>query len=98
MSLINWIFDIYQHSKIDEARREASEARREAALIRNSLAGGSSVDSERLVRAIEELALSIKTVQSMLLEKGVCNQVELSELLRRIDLEDGLEDGRTPLV
>ena len=98
MSLNNWIFDIYQHSKIDEARREASEARREAAMIRSSAASGSNVDSERLVRAIEELALSIKTVQSMLLEKGVCSQGELSELLRRIDLEDGREDGRTPLV
>ncbi|MEE2964991.1 MAG: hypothetical protein VX427_12735 [Acidobacteriota bacterium] len=31
MGLTNWIFDIYQHTKIDEARKEAMEARREAA-------------------------------------------------------------------
>ena len=27
MGLTNWIFDIYQHSKIDEARKEAMEER-----------------------------------------------------------------------
>ena len=27
MGLINWIFDIYQHSKIDDAREEAAQAR-----------------------------------------------------------------------
>ena len=31
MGLTNWIFDIYQHTKIDEARKEAMEARLEAA-------------------------------------------------------------------
>jgi hypothetical protein len=33
VGLINWIFDIYQHTKIDEARKEAMEARLEAARI-----------------------------------------------------------------
>ncbi len=95
MSLINWIFDIYQHKKVDAAHREATEARREIDLIRQQ--GSKHVDGERLVHALEELALSVKTVQRMLLEKGVCTQAELGALLRKIDREDGREDGRSPL-
>lgn len=94
MGLINWIFDIYQHSKIDEARREATAARAEVSAIRN----GGGVDSARLVRALEELALSTKTLQRMLVEKGVCTQAEFASRLRQIDLEDGVADGRAPVV
>jgi hypothetical protein len=93
MGLINWIFDIYQHTRIDDARREAAEARAELTAIRS--AGG--LDGQRLVRALEELALSTKTLQRLLVEKGVCSQAELADLLRRVDLEDGRADGRTPL-
>lgn len=95
MGLINWIFDIYQHSKIDDARREAESARREIAAVRGS--GGGGVDEERLVRALEELALGVKTLQRMMLDKGVCSRSELNELLRSIDREDGREDGRSPI-
>ena len=48
MGLINWIFDIYQHSKIDEVRREAIEARLEAARVNQ----GGRVDAVRLEREI----------------------------------------------
>ena len=95
MGLINWIFDIYQHTQIDKAREEASRARAEAAAMRSA---GGSLDSERLVRAIEELALSTKTLQRMLVEKGVCSPGEFANKLREVDLEDGRADGRTPLL
>jgi hypothetical protein len=39
MGLINWIFDIYQHSKIDEIRQEAIEARLEAARVNQGVSG-----------------------------------------------------------
>ena len=48
MGLINWIFDIYQHTQIDKAREEAAAARAEMSAMRVS---GGGVDSERLVRA-----------------------------------------------
>jgi len=32
MGLINWIFDIYQHTQIDKVRDEARQARLENAL------------------------------------------------------------------
>jgi len=95
MSLLNWIFDIYQHSRIDDARREAEAARRELQAVRAN--GGGGVDQERLVRTLEELALGVKTLQRMMLEKGVCSRGEFNELLRAIDREDGSEDGRSPV-
>ena len=94
MGLINWIFDIYQHSKIDDARNEAAAARAELAAIRHS---GGGVDSARLEDALGELALATKTLQRMLIEKGVCDVGEFSALLNRIDLEDGRADGKAPL-
>ncbi len=94
MGLINWIFDIYQHDQISRARTDAAEARAEIARVR----GSSGVDEERLVRAIEELALATKTVQRVLVDKGIVSQSELEDTIRRIDREDGREDGRTPLL
>ncbi len=94
MGLINWIFDIYQHSKIDDARREAAAARAEIAEVRLS---NGSLDSDRLIVALEQLALSVKTLQRTLVEKGVCTPAEFSALLQRVDREDGTQDGRSPL-
>lgn len=94
MGLLNWIFDIYQHHKIDEARREAAEARAELSAVRGA---GGSVDVSHLVRALEELALATKTLQRSLIQKGVITQDEFADTMRAIDLEDGLPDGRTPL-
>jgi len=95
MSLINWIFDIYQHSQIDDARREAAAARAEMAALRQS---GGGLDAGRLEDAIGELALATKTVQRMLIDKGVCTQGEFSALLNQIDLEDGRRDGKSGLL
>jgi len=93
MGLINWIFDIYQHTKIDEVRKEAMEARLEAARLNR----GGSVDAERLERAIGELALATKTMQRLLVEKGVFSADELRSTLQKVDLEDGRADGRSPI-
>lgn len=92
MGLINWIFDIYQHTKIDEAREEARQARAEL----RAMHGQGSVDGAKLERTLGELALATKTLQRMLIEKGVCSTDELAKRMREIDLEDGLADGRTP--
>lgn len=92
MGLINWIFDLYQHSKIDDARREASAARAELALLR----GGGTVDAARLERVLGELALATKALQRVLVEKGIVSHEELAERVRAVDLEDGRADGRLP--
>jgi hypothetical protein len=94
MGLINWIFDIYQHTQIDKARSEAAQARAEALAIRG---GGGGVDAARLEQALGELALATKTIQRMLVEKGVCTPAEFGESMGRIDLEDGRADRRLPI-
>ncbi|MCB9899040.1 MAG: hypothetical protein H6825_13625 [Planctomycetes bacterium] len=94
MSLLNWIFDIYQHGKIDDAAEDARRARAEIAAMRTS-AGG--VDTARLEGALGELALALRTVQRMLVEKGVCTQAEFARLLDSVDAEDGRRDGRAPI-
>jgi len=94
MGLINWIFDIYQHTQIDKAKTDAAQVRAELAAVRSS---GGGVDAARLEQALGELALATKTVQRILTEKGLCTTEEFARKLRDIDLEDGVADGRTRL-
>jgi hypothetical protein len=93
VGLINWIFDIYQHTKIDEARKEAMEARLEAARISQH----GSIDAQRSERVMGELALATKTLQRLMIDKGVCTHDELRTTLLQVDGEDGSHDGRSPL-
>jgi len=94
MGLINWIFDFYQQYRIDQLRDEAARSRAEAAAVRSP---GGSVDVERLERALGELALAVKTVQRIAVEKGLCTAEEFHRKLEAIDQEDGQTDGRAPI-
>jgi hypothetical protein len=94
MGLINWIFDFYQQHRIEKLQHETSEARREAAVR----TGSGQLDSARLDEALGELALAVKTVQRMLVDKGVCSAEEFHSKLQQIDLEDGKADGRAPVA
>jgi hypothetical protein len=94
MGLINWIFDFYQQSRIERAGNEAAQLRTEVAMLRNS---GGSLNDERIVRAVGELALAVKTVQRLCVEKGLCTEAEFHQRLRAIDLEDGRADGQAPI-
>jgi hypothetical protein len=94
MSLLNWIFDIYQHSQIENLREDTARARAEAAAIRSDRG---TVDAARLERALGELALATKTLQRMLVEKGVCTAGEFQAKVDEVDMEDGRRDGQLPL-
>ena len=95
MGLINWIFDFYQQYRIDQLQKETAQAQAQAqAGIRSS---GGSVDADRLDRAIGELALAVKTMQRVMVQKGVCSPDEFRDALQRIDAEDGRPDGRAPV-
>lgn len=96
MGLINWIFDIYQHSRIDDAHAEARSARAELAAMRGS-GSADPADAARLERALGELALATKTVQRLLVDKGLVTPQEFAAKLTEIDAEDGRLDGRAPL-
>lgn len=94
MGLINWIFDFYQHSKIDRANEQASELRAELQRLRGDRGG---LDQEQLLRAVGELALAVKTVQRLAVEKGLCTEAEFATRLRQLDAEDGRSDGMAPV-
>lgn len=94
MGLINWIFDFYQQSRINDAQDEAAQLRSEVAALRHQHSG--PLDDERVQRAIGELALAVKTVQRLCVEKGLCTESEFHRRLREIDLEDGRADGMSP--
>lgn len=91
MGLINWIFDFYQQSRIERLQNELT--------IRTSQARTAtpSIDVDRLERALGELALAVKTVQRLAVEKGLCTAAEFQRTLDQIDSEDGRRDGRTPI-
>ena len=95
MGLINWIFDFYQQYRIDQLRDETARSRAEAAVVRTP---SGALDIERLEKALGELALCVKTVQRIAVEKGLCTSEEFQQKLKTIDLEDGRADGRTPLA
>jgi hypothetical protein len=93
MGLINWIFDFYQHSRIERTAEETQDLRAELNTIRNTRG---DLDSERMLRAVGELALAVKTVQRIAVEKGLCTEAEFQRRAREIDLEDGRADGMSP--
>jgi hypothetical protein len=94
MGLINWIFDFYQHSRLERAHQDAAELRAEMATLRTA---GGHADPERLLRAIGELALAVKTMQRVAIEKGVATEADFRRVAQAIDREDGAVDGRTPV-
>ncbi|HKE01034.1 MAG TPA: hypothetical protein VKE69_08495 [Planctomycetota bacterium] len=94
MGLINWIFDIYQQSRIENLRADMERTRLEAARVQGA---AGAVDAARLENALGELALAVKTFQRIAVEKGLCTREELQAKVRQIDLEDGVEDGRSPI-
>ncbi len=55
------------------------------------------MNSERVEDAVGSLALATKTMQRILVEKGICTGDEFADMLRRIDAEDGRIDGKSPL-
>jgi len=94
VGLINWIFDIYQQSRIEQLHSEAMRARTDAMALRST---GGDVDGARLERAIGELALAVKTLQRLVVEKGFASRGELERLMHQIDVEDGRADGVSPI-
>jgi hypothetical protein len=97
MGLINWIFDIYQQSRIEDLKHDLDNTRARAQWLSMRQASGGGVDASRLEKALGELALAVKTIQRIAVEKGLCTPDELQRKMREIDREDGIEDGRAPM-
>lgn len=96
MGLINWMFDLYQQSRIEDLHHQAAQARAEAFALRNAGGGGAGGSNPALERAIGELALAVKTVQRLAVQKGLCTAAEFQQTMEQIDREDGRADGMAP--
>lgn len=96
MGLINWIFDFYQQSRIEDLQRDLQNTQARAQWLSMRTATG-DIDDKRLDKALGELALAVKTIQRLAVEKGLCTPDELQKKMREIDREDGIEDGRSPV-
>jgi hypothetical protein len=94
MGLINWIFDIYQQTRIEGLKDDLAQSRAEASRVHYA---GGGVDTARLEAALGELALAVKTVQRLAVQKGLCTTDEFQRVMRQIDAEDGQADGRSPV-
>ena len=94
MGLINWIFDLYQHSRIESLHEDVARARADAISLRSA---SGAVDAVRLDRAVGELALAVKTLQRLAVQKGLCTPDEFARMLETIDREDGTADGLAPI-
>ena len=81
-------------ARIENLRDDMEKTRLEAARVQGA---AGAVDTARLEAALGELALAVKTFQRIAVEKGLCTRDELTAKLRQIDLEDGREDGRSPI-
>ncbi len=86
MSVLNWIFDIYQQSRISNLAEENRQLRAER------MSAGPA-DAER---TIGELCLVVKTLKRVMVQKGIVTDAELVNLLAQVDAEDGRRDGRAP--
>ena len=96
MGLINWMFDLYQQSRIEDLHRQAESARAEAFSLRSAGGGAASgANTAALERAIGELAVAVKTVQRLAVQKGLCTSAEFTQTMDQIDREDGRADGMT---
>ncbi len=95
MGLINWVFDLYQQSRIEDLHRQASSARADAFALSGAGGGAVGGGSADLERAIGELALAVKTVQRLAVQKGLCTSAEFAQTMEQIDREDGRADGMT---
>jgi hypothetical protein len=92
MGLINWVFDLYQQSRIEDLHRQARDARAEAFALRGATPVGNP-SGAALERALGELALAVKAVQRLAVQKGLCTQAEFAATMEQIDREDGCVDG-----
>ena len=85
--------DYRQRTDIEALRRKANT--RNSATMRNRRDLEEHHQRiEKLEQHVGELALICRTLMTLLREQGTFSPEELQEVMNRIDLEDGVADGR----
>jgi hypothetical protein len=84
--------DFGQSLDIEKTRSEVKEQAMQQARNTSKLFNA-AMEIDRLKRQNGELRLAVVALTRFLVERGVVNQGELEEFIRRIDAEDGTVDG-----
>ena len=92
MSVWKYLFDNEYLQRADiESLRSAQQSRRRTH-IRRSARAEKRLDV--LEEEVEELTLLCRTLLTVLRESGTVDPAAIAETMRRIDLEDGVADGK----
>ena len=92
MSVWKYVFDNEYLQRADiESLKDANRRRRHRQTQSNARAGKRL---EELEEDVEELTLLCRTLLTVLRESGTVDPAEIAETMRRIDLEDGVVDGK----
>src|SRR5262245_37340283 len=99
MGIFNYMFDNEWLQRADiEATRNAVHAQARIGIRSRGEMRREMKGLEARVAELEEengvLALFVRTLQRLMIEKGVFNKDELAAALRAIDLQDGKADGK----
>jgi hypothetical protein len=84
--MLDFIWDIYQHGQIAEAKSEAEHATQQTATQAERI--------ERLEASLSRMALVSQAMWEVLRAKLVVPEAELLAKIQEIDLRDGVEDGK----
>jgi hypothetical protein len=76
-------------SEMKDANENASEAR--------AIARSASGDVNRVNSKLAALELGVETMLRLLIEKGIFSEAEFCQMAHKVDIEDGVLDGRRDL-
>ncbi|MCD0460378.1 hypothetical protein [Roseiconus lacunae] len=95
MDLWNFLFDSDYKQRVDiESLRTTSRDYRRDKLRHRRELDDQSVRIEELEEQVGELALLCRTLLTTLRESGAIDPKQFETVMREIDLEDGVEDGK----
>ena len=88
--IVDFLIDIHQQGKINEARRQAERAANKADRYAD--------DIKTLERRLDRLALASQALWEMLREAGHHSEEALAAKMQEIDLREGAADGKISRV
>ncbi|HXX93435.1 MAG TPA: hypothetical protein VEN81_07360 [Planctomycetota bacterium] len=95
MSVFDYLFDtsFFQRADLRLLDRK-TEAIQERLWQSRAEARDAAGEARELRQEVSRLVLLLETTQRILFDKGICTREEFGRMLRAVDAEDGVLDGR----
>ena len=95
MGLLDYVFDndYRQRNDIEELKLAKTRLTRQA-VSANRSERDKLQRIQHLEEQVGELALLAKTLLNIVITKALCSAEEAAQIMRKLDLEDGVEDGQ----